>query len=151
MTAEDGRTCRGLNGVQVRAGGGLLGGGQRHEPDAHGRRPGVDDPHRGPELAGRLHSRAVRARQRGRYVHPHYPVAAALPKRLPVGVGEFGRRRTCGGGVSLIDIGRHVVDTVPEIFAVQQDVQRHLTNSAPLQILGLQTRGRVGHHDYGHG
>ena len=84
-------------------------------------------------------------------MHTHHPVAAALPQRFPVGVGEFGRRRTRGGRVSLIDIGRHVVDTVPEVSAVQQDVQRHLTNSAPLQILGLQTRGRVGDHDYGHG
>ena len=51
VTAGNRRTRGGLNGVEVRAGGGRPRGGQRDEPDAHRGRPEFDHPHRRTEVA----------------------------------------------------------------------------------------------------
>ena len=50
----------------------------------------------------------------------------------------------------VVDVVRHRIDTVSQIHAIHQDVQRHLTNSPPLQLIGVESRGRVGDHHDGH-
>src|SRR6478752_6360639 len=78
-------------------------------------------------------------------------VPAALPQRFPIGVGEFGGRRACSGGVMLVDIGGNVVDSVAKISVAHDDVQRHLKDAVPVEVLGLKARRRVGYHDDSHG
>ena len=49
-----------------------------------------------------------------------------------------------------MDVVGHVVDAVTQIGAVDQDVQRHLRGCPTLELIWLQARRRVGHHDDGH-
>ncbi len=61
-------------------------------------------------------------------------------QRFPVGVGQFGRRRARRRGVTVMDVAGNLIDAVAKVLAVQKDMQRHLANTAPLQLFGLQQR-----------
>jgi hypothetical protein len=104
----------------------------------------------GIQVGGGPFGGAAGARQRGRKVHRHHAIPAAVGQCLLVGVGEFGRRRGRRGGVTLVDVFGDLVHTVAQVHPVEQDVQRHNAYCPLLQQVGRQARRRVGHHDDSH-
>ena len=85
-------------------------------------------------------------------MHRDHAVAAAVGQCLAVGLGQVGGHGTCGRDVRpVVDVVGHRVDPVAQIRAVDQNVQRHLANSPPLQLVRFQPRRRIGDHHDGHG
>ncbi len=139
------------NGVEGGPASGSPGGRQRDEPDPHPGRTGVDHPHRTAELPSRVLGGTKGARQRRRDMHSHHTVAAAVDQRRAVDRGQLGRTRPGGTDLrTLIQIGRHLVDTVAQIAAVDEDVQRDHPDAPLCQQICRQPRRRVGDHDDRH-
>src|ERR1700752_4501345 len=85
-------------------------------------------------------------------MHRNHAVAIAVAQRLLVGLGEFrGRGTGCGDPRTIVNVVGHVVDAVTQIGAVDEHMQRHLPDVELLELIWLQARRRVAHHDYGHG
>src|SRR6185437_6097466 len=84
-------------------------------------------------------------------MYGHNAVPFAVVQRLSVDLAQFrgtrARRRHFG---LCVNIGRDDVDTVAEVFVVDQYVQRNLAYPPLREIVFAQPRRRVGYDDDGH-
>ena len=103
-------------------------GGQCNEAGTHTGRSGIDDPHSTIELARGMLRGSERAGQLRGDMDGHHTVTSAVGQCVSIHRRQLGRAGTGGADVALIEISRHLVDTVAQIGAVEEDVQRHHPN-----------------------
>jgi hypothetical protein len=69
------------------------------------------------------------------------PVTIAVRQRLPIRLDQFGGGCACGRHLGpVVNVIGDVVDPVPQVHAVDQHVQRHLTDVPPRALIGPQAR-----------